>query len=259
VQDAPPDSQKTAPGTPTPNAPSLRDFDYFKDEVLPAAQSDDWSDLEADLEVRIEKQKARQKRDVSLFVFMVVLLGLGLYLVWGAFYHMVFVFGPATEPRDLGDVSRITPADIPHNAFVSLSGITEHRGMTQGRVRGLGFSREEYWYFRLTGSRGVFVEVLPDKERFGFATYVRVVGRAVDPAKDSSFSTLLDKYHDRFFTDRRPELRIIEVDERPGEGRIPYILAVVLLLSLFGVAVFSVVRLMQGRQILKRLWAERKT
>ena len=63
------------------------------------------------------------------------------WFVWGQRYWIAYALSPQREPAPLGDVTNMRPDDIPHNAYVSISGITEHRGLTQKTARGLSLAR----------------------------------------------------------------------------------------------------------------------
>jgi len=164
---------------------------------------------------------------------MVTTLVLALWALWGYRDDMLYAFGGG-QLRDLGNVTEITPAEIPHNAFVSLRGITEHRGLTQKRVRGLSLGRSEFWYFRLLGSRGVFVEVDSDAERYGITTKVEVAGRAIDPQRDAGYGDLVAAYYNRFLPQERPALRVIQVGFEPGAGKLGFVIAGLFLALLVG-------------------------
>jgi len=160
------------------------------------------------------------------------------WFVWGQRYWILYAYAPRSQPAPLGDVTNMRPEDIPHNAFVSISGITEHRGLTQKATRGLSLSRREYWMFRLVGSRGVFIAVEADPERYGVATELTVEGRAVDPQRDACCDAMLKTYRDNYDPADRGSSRVILVDERPGEKRGRYAL---LLLAFVGLAIMNVI------------------
>ncbi len=88
--------------------------------------------------------------------------------------------------------------------------------MQQKIIRGLNFSQEEFWYFRLLGSRGVWIETEPDPEKYGLATQVNVTGRAVDPRRDRNYDELLATYQAKYFSEERPNMRIIQVGVATG-------------------------------------------
>jgi hypothetical protein len=198
---------------------SMREFDYFADNRKPV-DVDRLGELPEGLEGQVARHRALLLR-YRLAIGAVVLGVLaGLFGLWRNRDDIAYAFRPATEPLVLGDVATFTPADIPHNAYVQLYGITEQRGITQKRLM-----HGELWYFRLLGSSGVFIEVPPDKEHYGVVTQLEVAGRAIDPAIDSSYASLLEDYKERWSPRERPSLRIIRVGAAPGQGRGVWLLA----------------------------------
>lgn len=206
----------------------MSNFDYFDEEAIAAGgRVDELRDELPDaLRERLDAWHRRRRRAVRAALTLVLFLAAVTWLLWGHRDRVGYVFSSPQEPSKLGDASTFTPSDIPHNAYVELRGITEHRGMSQKLVRGLGLIRNEYWYFRLLGSRGVFIEVPADASHYGPATALIVSGRAVDPSREqSTYGPLLASYSERFSAPLRPGVRIIQVGVRPGEGRLPYLAA----------------------------------
>ena len=111
------------------------------------------------------------------------------------------------------------------------------------------------WYFRLHGSHGVFIEAPADPKRWSFNMRVNVEGRVVDPTRDPAYDTLLMTYADSFFPKDRADVRIVQVDVRPGYGRGAYLgaigfIAAMVLLNLF--MVFRLWKLQQQRPRLRK-------
>lgn len=230
----------------------MRDFDYFDDDAQPL-HGTDTDPAEGGLERQIEAFHRRQKRHFRYVLLTAVTFFVCVSFLWGYRQDIAYAFATPSSPRELGDVTQMTPRDIPPNAYVELSGITEPRGLSQKKVRGFGVSRDELWYFRLAGSGGVFIEVLPDKETYGFATRVEVAGRAVDPATDRTYEGLVADFHQRFYKKKQPDLRVIQVGIKPGEGRGPYLIAGILLLALLTSNLVVLVRLVRARRAGVRL------
>lgn len=208
--------------------PSMRDFDYFAERraIAPAASIE--HGLPAGAEERQRSWRRRRRRSATAAITASLVVAMSAWFIWSYRDLLAYAFSPARPAQQLGDVVELAPADIPHNAYVELTGITEHRGLTQKLVRGLWPVREELWYFRLLGSRGVFVEVRPDARHYGFATRIRAIGRAVDPARSALHARLLAEYRERFHVDEGAA-RIIQVGVVPGEGRGPFFLMFALL------------------------------
>ena len=135
--------------------------------------------LEEQLKTYRRKQVRHFRHIVTITLFFAVVIWFLSGLVDQARYE--FQVAPVATP--IGDVINVGAKALPHNAYISLEGITEHRGLTQSIMRDLSFDRQEYWYFRLLGSGGIFVEVPPDEDAYGIATKVAVSGRVVDPTK----------------------------------------------------------------------------
>jgi hypothetical protein len=214
-------------------------FDYFGDRGL--ADSAALSGAEPP---RLDGGRRRRRLRWSA-VTATLFLAVSIWFLLGYRDLLGYAFSAPRPPQQLGDVVDLVPSDIPDNSFVALSGITEHRGLRQKLVRGLVPLRREYWYFRLLGSRGVFIEVPPDPDKFAFTTEVHVSGRAVDPERSILYRSLLTQYQERFFTSGQKEARIIQVGIAPGEGRLPFYV----LFALIGaVAVFDVAAIVRLRR-----------
>src|SRR5690242_3966366 len=113
-----------------PSMKSMREFDYFADNVKPV-DVERLGQIPEGLEGELARHRALLRR-YRLAALVAALCGVGGLLVSWAFRdEMAYAFRPHSEPQELGDVASFTPADIPHNAFVSLTGITEQRGLTQ--------------------------------------------------------------------------------------------------------------------------------
>jgi hypothetical protein len=221
--------------------PSMKDFDYFSSHAKPAKHIDIDS-LPESLEEQMEKYRAMKSRGARQVFFAGLFFVVCGWFLWGYRDLIVYITTGSEEPQVLGDVAEIDPVNIPHNAYVKLTGITEHRGMQQKIIRGLNFSQEEFWYFRLLGSRGVWIETEPDPEKYGLATQVTVTGRAVDPRRDRNYDELLATYQAKYFSEERPNMRIIQVGVRPGEGQGMLLVVVAVFLVVAALNVYSIVR-----------------
>lgn len=173
-----------------------------------------------------------RRRNLRHAVISLLFIVASAWFIWGYRDFLSYVFSPEAPPLQLGNVSEFTPDSIAHNSYVELTGITEHRGLKQMLVRGLSFPPREFWYFRLMGSRGVFIEVPPDSNRYGYATELTVRGRAVDPQQSPIYDYLLGTYRELYFPQEREALRIIQVDVKPGEGRMPFVIMLAAMLGL---------------------------
>jgi hypothetical protein len=178
-------------------------------------------------DVLAEHWQSNSRRRYHVFpqlIFMIACLASGLWLVWGQRDEIRYAFTENHPPVDIGDVAHVSPADLPHNAFIKLRGITEHRGMEQKLIRGIAW-RHRFTYFRLLGSRGIFVEVDPDRDTIGTITQIDVSGRVVDPNHDGRYARLLMAYHDNFSSRDRAHMRVVQVGVEPGIwGRNTYLL-----------------------------------
>ncbi len=220
--------------------PSRRRFDYFDDQVKvdPAAA------LAADLPEEVEDQirdwrRLRRRESTALVLGFVALIALG-WLVASQRDGIAYAFKGEAEPLRMGDVTGFVPAELEHNSFVALAGITNSEGLSQKLVRGLSLNRREYWFYVLLGSQGVFIEVEPDAERFTPATWVEVSGRVIDPDRDRLYAAVVHEYGQRFGVPLRPDSRLIQVGVEPGAGRWAYLL----LLLLFAAVIANNVRVM---------------
>lgn len=223
-------------GRERPKGPSLREFDYFSEKTRPAdGQTLADVELPEALEAQADAFRRGRRRAASSAFTASVLVAACAWFLWGKADDLAWAFLGPRAPLRLGDVVDLTPADIPANAYVELSGITEHRGLTEKVVRYLWPVREERWYFRLVGSRGVFLETAPDATRFGMVTSLTVRGRAVDPARSGRYTAFLEQYQERFGARGQAVARIIQVDAQPGEGRLQYVvfLAFITLVAAF--------------------------
>ena len=171
------------------------------------------------LEDQLEEWRRRKKRHFNQLVITMIFAGVVGWFFWGYQELFGYAFFEDTPLVEMGNVAEHTPGDFVHNGYVRISGVTEHRGLTQKMVRGLGIAREDLWYFRLLGSGGVFVEVPTDKSQYGLATAIEVTGRVVDPTREPRYGPLLGLYQELFFPKQRSEIRIIQVGVVPGEAQ----------------------------------------
>lgn len=229
---------------------SMAEFDYFQDraQAAPEGEVSKLDDLPSGLEEQVASYHRGERRYRRFLLLSMATTLVCVWFLWSFEDWIRYSFAAPSSPRQLGEVTSLTPDTVPHNTYVELQGVTEHRGLRQKVTRGLSLSRQELWYFRLLGSRGVFIEVEPDGERFGFTTKVKVAGRAVDPAKASVYSGLLRTYEDSFFPRGRTSLRIIQVGVKPGEGRTPFLLAFGFVAILTGANVWAIVAWMRLRR-----------
>ena len=199
----------------------------------------------------LDEQLGRWRRRQRRYLLQVALSGLtfGAMLWFFSGYQEVLKYSFSGEAPlvAMGEAPDSQPSDFVHNSYVSLKGITEHRGLTQKMVRGLAVSRQEYWYFRLLGSSGVFIEVAPDKEKYDMATAVEVQGRVVDPTQDPNYTRLMELYNELFFPRPGAEIRIIQVGVVPGQGQGPFVAVLVFLLALGIANILSLIRLIRLR------------
>ena len=240
--------------TPPNQLKSLKDFNYFDENRHPDLDAAKLGQLPTtpQAEERLREHKRTGRRfAIQLGIAMAAVVAV-TWVVVGYRYWIAYAFSSATEPLKLGDVTTMRPEEIPHNAYVQITGITEHRGLSQKEVRGLSLGRKEYWYFRLLGSRGVFIGVEGDADKYGIATEVTVSGRAVDPARDHSCDKVLAAYRERFYPREEGQLRFIQVGATPGEGRFGYVLLFLLLAGVLTSAVFAARRALK-HAVQKRL------
>jgi hypothetical protein len=209
-----------------PKGKSLKEFNYFDE----ATQPDPVAIASQAAAVPLAEERLKEYRRTSWKLsFQLGLSAAAVVAVtWfisGYRYWISYAFSSTTEPLKLGDVTSMRPEEIPHNAYVQVFGITEHRGLSQMEVRGFGFGRKEYWYFRLLGSRGVFIGVEGgDADKYGIVQEVTVSGRAVDPVRDHCCDKVLAAYREKFAPREEGQLRFILVDSRPGDGRFGFVL-----------------------------------
>jgi hypothetical protein len=229
--------------------PSLRKFDYFGERApaapdVVASAGDATEEMQDQAAAIVRQRRAHLRHSIAGAAFSLAVI----YFLWGYRDLISYAFQEPRPPQQLGDIVGMQPGDIPHNSFVEITGITEHRGMTQKLVRGFGLERQEYWYYRLVGSRGVFVEVPPEPEKYGRAVQLTVSGRAVDPVRAEVYEALLSNYHERFHTRERLEHRIIQVGVKPGDGRAPFLASFALLLFVAAFNVWTLSRYLAARR-----------
>lgn len=145
-------------------------------------------------------------------------------IAWQSMDAFVYHVQGARAPLQLGDVTGLWPAHVAPNAYVCVEGITEHRGMRQSIARSILQGSEDLWYFRLLGSRGVFVEVAADAAMFGPAQHVQICGRVIDPFADKLYHPLLNAYSTTFRTSLKPPIRLIQHNIEPGKWMRAYLL-----------------------------------
>jgi hypothetical protein len=223
-----------------PHTPSMKDFDYFDSSARVAAHIDIDS-LPESLEEQMERYRAMRARGARQLLLAALFFGVCGWFLWGYRDLVVYMVTGPEEPTVLGDVAEMDPSTIPHNAYVKITGITEHRGMQQKIIRGLNFTKSEFWYFRLLGSRGVFIETEPDASKYGLVTQLTVTGRAVDPKRERSYDELMASYQAKFFTEERPNMRIIQVGVRPGEGQGALLIVVVVFFLVGALNIWTIV------------------
>ncbi len=227
----------------------MRDFNYFGESAqLESGAVAEEGNPQKTLQQAIFAHRQRERRLQRAVLLLTALLVVLTWFVWSYRDQVAYAFSAPRPPQQLGDVADLSPGDIPHNAYVEVVGITEHRGLAQKLVRGVLPVREELWYFRLLGSRGVFVEVPPDKDRYGFATRLRARGRAVDPERATVYKKLLSEYDERYHPKERRVFRIIQVGVEPGKGRAPFIVVFGILLLVASTNVWVLVRYLERRR-----------
>ncbi|MEL6759578.1 MAG: hypothetical protein AAFP04_04175 [Myxococcota bacterium] len=240
---------------------SLRDFDYFDersglDEAGDASASRGGVEPELDalfesedvaLHAELKAREARRMRAVRQLVLSASFFAVAVWFIAGYQDWIAYVFSDARPPIAVGEAVGAQRDQLVHNSFVQIEGVTLHRGLVQRIVRGVGFDRAEYHYFELSGSRGVFIEVRPDRG-IQFATQVNVTGRVIDPKRDRTYLPLLREYEKRYYQERRPEERIIQVGVEPGEGKATAYVALGFLLALGALNVWGVARVLRARR-----------
>lgn len=197
----------------------MRDFDFFG-ESRPLARGLDelavGTELPADYEQQLASFDVRRRRAGRRFVgagTLFFLLGAATWLFADWVTYSLFTDG---APLELGEITEVGAAQLEHNQLVAVRGITEHRGMTQKLVLGPSFEHVERWYFRLVGSRGVFVEVPTDPQRFGPAFELTVRARVVDVERSPAHARLIERYDEKFGTNTTGPVRVLQVGVEPG-------------------------------------------
>lgn len=240
---------------------SLRDFDYFDeraglDGAGQSSASGAGSESELDalfesedaaLHAELKAAEARRMRAIRQLVLSTSFFAVAVWFVAGYQDWIAYVFSETRSPIAVGEAVGADRDQLAHNSFVQLEGVTLHRGLVQRIVRGMGFDRAEYHYFELSGSRGVFIEVRPD-QGIQFATHVNVAGRVIDPKRDRTYLPLLREYEKRYYQERRPEERIIQVGVEPGEGKATAYVALGFLLALGALNVWGLGRVLKARR-----------
>lgn len=208
---------------PKPEAASLKDFDYF-DERAPLGDVEQFfvdDEAPTGLDAQVQAFEAQRKRQLRQFVLTAAFFGAAIWIVSGYTDLVRYAFSEPRPPRAVGDIVNAPRGSLLHNEYVELEGVTMHRGLVQKIVRTVGFSREELHYFELSGAGGVFIEVAPELG-IEFASFVDVSGRVVDPKRTLSYTPLLQEYENRYYQERRPHERIIQVGVAPGTGKAPF-------------------------------------
>ncbi|MEC9464157.1 MAG: hypothetical protein VX834_00115 [Myxococcota bacterium] len=200
------------------------------------------------LEEKVASFHKKQRRHFRDLLTITLFFAAVVWFLAGYVDHARSEFQVEPVPVAMGSAIDIRASGLVHNTYVSLEGITEHRGMSQELMRGLSLERQEFWYFRLLGSGGIFIEVEPDAERYGIATQVAVTGRVVDPRRDGSYDRLLEVYGERFVANTGGEIRIVQVGATPGESRKGYFIVLGVLLALVAFNHFSIRGLMKARK-----------
>jgi len=178
-----------------------------------AEMHEDSSEVELNtLMARYERRKRRLQRQLALSVVFFAVVG---WYGWEQRDYIQYQLLTAEKLQDMGEAVGKAPADYPHNTYIQLRGITEHRGLKQLVLPAFSLQRQERWYFRLLGSQGVFIEVPPDADLYAFARRVTVQGRIVDPGKERRYASLLNAYRKQFHVTELGALRIIQVGVRP--------------------------------------------
>ena len=203
---------------------------------------------EEGLEQQILNWQQRQRRYGFQVVLTALFFASVLWVGWDYRDSLEYSFSGKTQPLDVGDVVNRQPGALKHNSYVSIRGITEHRGLLQKRVRGLDVVREDLWYFRLLGSRGVFIEVVGDKDKYGTTTAVNVTGRVVDPNLDATYDSLFRVYGEKWFPKQRNGLRIIQVGIVPGQGQTGFLIVASFLVCLAFFNLMAIIRLVRERK-----------
>ncbi len=251
---------RETPTTKISKPPSLKEFDYFAEDEDYQVAMRHTETLEEEtpprnaLTEKMERFQAQRRRYSRAFALMFLTLSVLLWAASGYLDEIRYEFSTSAIPIEMGNASDHRADDYTHNTFVHIKAITEHRGLEQKRVRGLTPVRNQYWYFRLIGSRGVFVEVPNDRERFGPTTRIDVVGRVIDPKMDKGFADVLRQYYSTFPTAlQRASARIIQVDRIPGQSKLGFIVVAGFILILLGSNILTLRRLLRAHRGLTRL------
>ena len=102
-------------------------------------------------------RRQRRKTFQSIFLMSLAMVVIAWFM-WSLRAELSYVFSSAHKSALVqGNVVVSSPAKLIPNTYVEIEGITEHRGLSQKSMRSLSLRRENYWYFRLAGSQGVFV------------------------------------------------------------------------------------------------------
>ena len=206
-------------------------------------------------EDELRKYHERRRRySRHLMTMVVFFLVVGWYL-WGLKDWVTFEFSEKPESIPTINTMEVGASLLPHNGYIRVRGITEHRGLTQKFMRGLSFEREEFWYFRLVGSDGVFIEVAANEGSFGIAQRVEVEGRVIDPTRDSQYRALMRTYQTKFGVAASPDLRIVQVSVEPGQRERNYYILFGLLALLLAMNIWTAVRLIQIQRQLSARFA----
>ena len=223
----------------------MDEFDYFADELpAPASQPSGRS-----FDEQMALYQRRQQRYARYIALVNVTFIALVWFLWDYRYQFSYAFAAESQPRQMGEAETLTPADLPHNTYVTLTGITEHRGLTQKRVRGFGLGRDELWYFRLVGGQGIFVETPSESDDFGVVTKVAVAGRVVDPALERRYDDLLAAYHHKFYAAERPQFRIIQHGMLPASQRGTFVGVLVFLVLLFSSNFWTIWQLYKAKRM----------
>lgn len=193
---------------------SLEEFDYFSTTTAPALLDDGPAETETN-KIRPKTQKNVLKQSLRTVLAWTALV-LWLSVVWDHRFWLIYSLKPQSSAIELGDVATVPLGTIPHNHFVTLSGVIGQRGIGQKSVLGFSFKRRESWYLELLGGQGTFIQVKRDPKNFSAYTQVKVSGRAVDPNREKLFETFIESFEKEFRPLNRPNLRIIQVDVTPG-------------------------------------------
>ncbi len=244
------DGKGEGTGDDKPPRRSMKTFDYFtvgQKPLSPEALAKQAALPEVIAEEAQERlrrlSRARRAAFLSTLAFVAC-----AYFIYDTRDLIAYAFSPPRKPQVLGDTAEIRPEHVPHNSYVEVQGITEHRLLQRRLVRGFLPKREDFAYFRLLGSRGVFIEVPPDPALYDVTSEVRVAGRAVDPQRSRVYTLLLEEYVRQFNTRPLSAARIIQVGFVPGEGRGPYYVLFLVMAALATMQGWTVSRYLRLRK-----------